>query len=36
MLAQREDLPLVRDLVDRTMKEGTEVIEGIAGRFLRD
>jgi len=34
--AQRvEDLPLVQDLVDRIMKEGTEIIEGIAARFLR-
>jgi len=34
--AQRvEDLPPVKDLVDRIMKEGTEIIEGIAARFLR-
>jgi NAD(P)H-dependent flavin oxidoreductase YrpB (nitropropane dioxygenase family) len=34
--AQRvEDLPLVQDLVDRIMKEGTEIIEGMAARFLR-
>ena len=34
--AQRvEDLPPVQDLVDRIMKEATEIIEGIATRFLR-
>jgi len=35
--AQRvEDLPTVQDLVDRTMKEGTEIIQGLAGRFVRE
>ena len=34
--AQRvEDLPPIQQLVDRTMKEGTEIIEGIAARLLR-
>jgi NAD(P)H-dependent flavin oxidoreductase YrpB (nitropropane dioxygenase family) len=34
--AQRvEDLPAVQDLVSRIMEEGTEIIEGIAERFLR-
>ncbi len=34
--AQRvEDLPPVQDLVARIMKEGTEIVEGMAARFLR-
>ncbi len=33
--AQRiDDLPTAKELVDRTMKEGTEIIEGLAGRVL--
>ena len=34
--AQRvEDLPSAEELVARIMKEGTEIIEGIAARLLR-
>jgi NAD(P)H-dependent flavin oxidoreductase YrpB (nitropropane dioxygenase family) len=34
--AQRvDDLPPAQDLVDRIMKEGTEIIEGIADRLIR-
>jgi NAD(P)H-dependent flavin oxidoreductase YrpB (nitropropane dioxygenase family) len=33
--AQRiDDLPTAKELVNRTMKEGTEIIEGLAGRVL--
>ena len=34
--AQRvDDLPPVQELVGRIMKEGTEIVEGLAGKFLR-
>lgn len=35
-VAQRvDDLPLVRELVERTVKEGNEIVEGFASRFIR-
>jgi NAD(P)H-dependent flavin oxidoreductase YrpB (nitropropane dioxygenase family) len=35
-VAQRiDDLPLVQDLVARTMKEGNEIVEGFAARYVR-
>jgi NAD(P)H-dependent flavin oxidoreductase YrpB (nitropropane dioxygenase family) len=35
-VAQRvDDLPLVRELVQRTMQEGNEIVEGFAARYVR-